>query len=976
MFDSILKVRLCLAFFLITVSSQFLSAQLDPLQALDSMEQGQWVDATYRSMSLEERIGQLFMVMAASSDQNAQNQVAQWIKDYKIGGVVFSTGGPIRQAKLSNALQEISKTPLLIAMDAEWGLAMRLDSTYAFPWNTTLGAIQDSIVLEQIGYRIGKHARRLGVHINFAPVADVNINPNNPIIGNRSFGEHPNLVANNARLLMEGMHRAGILTSAKHFPGHGDTATDSHHALPLLPFTRARLDSVELFPYRELFKAGLPSVMIAHMAVPALTKSGSIPTSLSDTLISELLIKELNFNGLIFTDALNMKGVDASDKGINTSLTAFLAGNDILLMPKNVASDITTFINAYQDGVITENRLAHSVKKILKAKYKAGLNRYKPILADQLFEDLNTPEDDVVYERAMEEAITVLKNEDDLIGLTELEKLNIGYLALGPAPHKSFLEHLRLYAKVDEIKIDDLTALEHKENPYNLILIGIHQPNDNPWKSHKLTKSEIEALSRISNLPDCKKVLTVFAKPYLLGDISGFANIDALILAYQNSKISQETAAELIFGVFPARGKVPVTAHPDYPGGSGLQTKSLRRLGYSTPNRVQLKEEKLREIDTLVLRAIDSLYFPGAQVLVARHGQVVYHKAFGKATYEDKAAVSKSDLYDLASLTKILATLPMLMKMEELGDLALNDTFADLDSQFKESSLRDVTVLKALSHYGRLPAWIPFYIYTLGPDQMPSPDFYSKGPSENYSVQVADRLFITRNYSDSIYARIGRQPLKSNRYRYSDLAYYVFKKYIEQKRKQPLDVAVDSFLLKPIGAYRTSFNPVNKFQKSEIIPSEIDDYYRHQKVHGYVHDMGAAMQGGVGGHAGLFANANDVAKIMQMYLQGGYYGGKRFIEERTVEKFNKCYFCNFNVRRGVGFDKPDLSDRGPTCKCVSRKSFGHSGFTGTYTWADPASGILYVFLSNRTYPSASNNSLIRSQLRTRIQQVIYDSVSL
>jgi CubicO group peptidase (beta-lactamase class C family) len=285
-------------------------------------------------------------------------------------------------------------------------------------------------------------------------------------------------------------------------------------------------------------------------------------------------------------------------------------------------------------------------------------------------------------------------------------------------------------------------------------------------------------------------------------------------------------------------------------------------------------------------------------------------------------------------------------------------------------------VLKALSHYGRLPAWIPFYIYTLGPDQLPSPDFYSKGPSENYSVQVADRLFITQNYSDSIYARIGRQPLKSNRYRYSDLAYYVFKKFIENKRMQSLDLIVDSFLLKPIGAWRTSFNPLNKFEKSEIIPSEIDGYYRHQKVHGYVHDMGAAMQGGIGGHAGLFANANDVAKIMQMYLQGGYYGGRRFLEERTVEKFNKCYFCNFNVRRGVGFDKPDLSDRGPTCKCVSRKSFGHSGFTGTYTWADPASGILYVFLSNRTYPSATNNLLIRSQLRTRIQQVIYDSISL
>lgn len=970
------KVRPILVQLLFIFLSPLLEAQQDPLQSADSLNQHNWVEAHYNAMTLEERIGQLFMVMAASSDQNAQNQVAQWIKDYKIGGVVFSTGGPIRQGKLSNALQEISKTPLLIAMDAEWGLAMRLDSTYAFPWNTTLGAIGDSAVLEQVGYQIGKHARRMGVHLNFAPVADVNINPNNPIIGNRSFGEDPKLVLQHARQVMQGMHRAGILTSAKHFPGHGDTATDSHHALPVLAFSRKRLDTIELMPFKGLINAGLPTVMIAHLAVPALTGAKLTPTSLSDSLIQKLLKRDYKFKGLILTDALNMKGVSSSEQHINTSLAAFIAGNDMLLMPNSLKADRDAILEAYHGGIISEERLAHSVKKVLKAKYKAGLHAYKPIDLNNLVSNLNTSEDDIVYERAMEEAITVLKNDENLLGLTGLEKLKIGYLALGPSEHESFLEHLRLYAQVDEIKGEDLHALEGNHNPYNLFVVGIHQPNENPWKSHKLSKSEIEALARISALPQCKTVLTIFAKPYLLEDISGFEDFEAVMLAYQNSRISQETAAELIFGVFSAQGKIPVTAHPLFPMGTGLKTKALGRLGYSVPERVQLDGEKLMNIDALVSSAIDSLYFPGAQVLVARHGQVIYHKGFGKVTYEDQQKVTINHLYDLASLTKILATLPVLMDMEEQRELALNNTFADLSPEFAQSPLRDVTVLKALSHYGRLPAWIPFYLYTLGPDRQPSTDLYSKGPSENYSIQVADQLFLAQHYSDSIYARISRQPLKSNRYRYSDLAYYIFKKYIEQKRKQSLDIVVDSFLLQPIGASRATFNPLKKFQKTEIIPSEVDAYYRHQKVHGFVHDMGAAMQGGVGGHAGLFANANDVGKIMQMYLQGGYYGGRRYLEERTVEKFNKCYFCNFNVRRGVGFDKPDLSDRGPTCKCVSRKSFGHSGFTGTYTWADPASGILYVFLSNRTYPSATNNLLIRSQLRTRIQEVIYDSISL
>ena len=960
-------------FFLLFISKTH--AQYHPLVTADSTAQAQWVEATYEAMSPEERIGQLFMVMVASSQGPAvQERVTEWISNYHLGGVIFSLGGPVRQARMTNAFQEASRTPLLVAMDAEWGLAMRLDSTYAFPWNTTLGAIRDSAVIERIGYRIGQHAARLGVHINFAPVADINTNPANPIIGNRSFGEDPARVARQAGYLMQGMHRAGILTSGKHFPGHGDTAVDSHKALPQLPYNRQRLDSIEMSPYEPLIAKGLSSVMVAHLNVPSLTGSQELPTSLSGEVIRGLLRDEMGFEGLVFTDALNMKGVTGYEGVVNTSLAAFLAGNDMLLLPENLEADHAAFLEAYRTGIITEERLGESVRRILMAKYKAGLHNLQPVDVDGLVEELNTPEDDLAYEQAMESALTVLKNQVSILGMRNLENKKIAYVKIGEAPHEPFLERMRLYADIDEVGGTSLEDMKTRLADYNLVILGVHKSNESPWKKHELSPEDVRRIQEIGNLRTSNSIAVFFSRPYMLGDVPDYDGVDGLVMAYQNSKITQESAAELLFGVFPARGRLPVTAHPEFPAGSGLDLPALGRLGYSLPEREGFDRTRLARVDTLMQHGLDSLMFPGAQVLVARNGQVVFHKAYGKHTYDGDREVQLTDLYDLASLTKILGTLPVLMEMEETGKIRLNATFSELLPEYADTELEDVTVLKALSHYGRLPSWIAFYLDTLDKQRRPSRDFYRNSPQEGFSIQVAESLYLTNAYTDSIYNRIGRQELKSNRYRYSDVAYYVFKKYIEEQYGRRLDAIAGEFLFRPLGASHTLYNPLERFEKADIVPTEEDNYYRYQRVQGFVHDMGAAMQDGVGGHAGLFSNANDVAKIMQMYLQGGYYGGTRFLEARTVEKFNKCYFCNNDVRRGVGFDKPQLEDKGPTCGCVSRRSFGHSGFTGTYTWADPDTGILYVFLSNRTYPSSSNTLLVRSGLRTRIQQAIYDSI--
>jgi len=968
-----IKKYYCLT--LLSLAAFFSFGQVDPLVTTDSLAQSQWVNQMYTSMSLEERIGQLFMVSVASNqDKKATSAIQELVQEHHLGGIIFSKGGPVRQARLTNQFQAAAKIPLLIGMDAEWGLAMRLDSTYAFPWNMTLGAIQNDTIVGEVGYRVGLHSRRLGVHINFAPDIDININPKNPIIGNRSFGEDAENVGRKAAAFTKGMHKAGILSSGKHFPGHGDTATDSHHSLPYLDFTKERLDTVELRPFKKLIKEGVSSVMVAHLDVPSLEQRPGHPSSLSKSIITNLLKRDLGFKGLVFTDALNMKAVAEFAPEGEVELSAFLAGNDMLLMPKDVIGAKQKITKAYEAGQISEGRLEQSVKKILKAKYKVGLHKYRPIKMDGLVSDLDSLEDELLYEKAIENAITVIKNRFSLIPIRKLEKKKIAYVKFGDADGTPFVEALKKFGQVTEVKAKDMAGYRNKLKEFNLVVIGLHKSNASPWKGHRFSKNELFWLQEISRMRTHNTLLAVFTKPYALLDVIQFDTLDGVVVSYQNSKVAQEKTAEVLFGAIAAQGKLPVTANPIFPVNTGIVTKAISRLGYSLPERVGLDSKKLTHVDTLVQQGLDSLMFPGAQVLIAKKGKIIYNKSFGRPTYDSFDSITENHIYDLASVTKILGTLPLVMKMEEERRLKLNDTFQDLVPEYQESDLKNVTVLKALSHYGRLPAWIAFYLSTLDENKKPSDLFYKRYPTQDYSIKVIDGMYLANFYQDSIYNRIGRQELKSNKYRYSDVSYYVLKKYIEDSYGKTLDVLLEDFLLKPMGTTRLLYNPIERFNKEEIVPSEEDNYYRYQTVQGYVHDMGAAMQGGVGGHAGLFGNANDVAKIMQMYLQGGYYGGERYLDARTVKKFNTCYFCDENVRRGVGFDKPQLEEKGPTCGCVSRESFGHSGFTGTYTWADPEEELVYVFLSNRTYPTMRNNLLVKSGLRTRIQQAIYDSI--
>lgn len=951
------------------------SQTTNPLITKNAEAQKIWVDSIFNTLSLEEKIGQLMMVQAYSNkDEKHQKDIEELIAKYHIGNLIFMQGTPTKQAKLTNIYQAKAKVPLLIGFDGEWGLDMRLKNTYRFPWNMTLGAIENNWLLFETGKRIGNHHKRLGIHINFAPVVDVNTNPKNPIIGNRSFGENIENVTQKALYFTKGMQSTNVLACGKHFPGHGDTATDSHYKLPYLDFTKQRLDSIEIYPYKTLFENGLASVMTAHLNIPSLEAKQNLPTSLSKNVVTNLLKKQLNFNGLVITDGLNMKGAANYSTSAEVNLEALKAGNDLLLIPQEVTASIAKIKEAILEKDYTIEELNASVKKVLQAKYWAGLQNYKPIEIGNLVADLNTIEDEVLHRNLVKNSLTLVKNEIEILPIKNLEQQKIAYVKLGDAKNDSFVAMLQNYTKVDVVSDPNLDGLLSKLNDYNLVVIGYHKSNKNPWKDYKFSNKQLVWLQEIARQK--KVILDVFASPYSLLQLKSITNIDAILVSYQNSKISQEISAQLLFGALESKGKLPVSISPYFSEGFGIETKSLQRLTYGIPEEVAMSSKQLSLIDKMADTILREKMAPGFQVLVAKKGTIVFNKNYGYFSDKKKQKVTKNSVYDVASLTKILATLPVIMKAEEEQKLYLSSTLAELLPEFQNSNKDTITVKEILSHVARLPAWIPFYTTTQDSiTKQNLPEFYQTKPSKKYNIQVAKDLYLLTSYKDSIYKQIKEiAPREKPEYKYSDLGYYLFKEFLEKTYKKPLNILADSLFYKSLGMNRTNYLPLQKFGKKNIVPSEKDEYFRNQLLQGYVHDMGAAMQNGVGGHAGLFANANDIAKLMQLYLQGGFYGGKQYLQKETIAKFNKRYFENEEVRRGLGFDKPQLNpDVENTCGCVSNQSFGHSGFTGTYTWADPESEIIYVFLSNRTYPTMGNTGLIKQDMRTKIQQIIQDA---
>jgi beta-glucosidase-like glycosyl hydrolase len=711
------------------IFSSFLFSQ-NPLLTKDVENQKKWVDSIYNNLSIDQKIGQLFTIWVATKQgPEKMEEVLSIIKKNHLGGLIFSLGNISDQAKATNKFQTISKVPLLIGMDAEWGIGMRLDDAFSFPFNMTLGAIEDNSLIYKVGKRIGAHAKRLGVHINFAPVTDINTNPNNPIIGSRSFGEDKINVTLKSLAYLKGMQSEGIMGSAKHFPGHGDTSTDSHKTLPSIDFSAKRINNVELYPYKELIKNQLSGVMVAHMEVPSLEKTPKLPSTLSKNIITKLLKKKLKFKGLIITDAMDMKGVVDFNKDESADVNALLAGNDVLLMPDDLDQSTRSIKKALKEGVISEKRLSYSVKKILLAKYKARLYKVSKISLDNISKDLNTEEDKALFEELTEKSITLIKNNNENLPIKNLSS-KIAYVKMGDSDSDEFYKMLNHYTKVD--KIDYTNNLDGYNNnellkllkPYDHVVIGFHKSDKSPFDSYKFSSNEIETLEIISKSNNV--ILNVFAKPYALMDVD-MKDVSSVVVSYQNNITAQQKSAQIIFGAIASQGVLPVSINKDFPLHTSLKTKALKRLSYGIPLNQGFDINKLKEIDSIVKFAIDMKMIPGAQVLVAKNGQVIYNKSFGKKTYDSSENLKWNDLYDLASLTKILSTLPLLMNEYELNKINNKTTLSDLFPKTLLKDKGDLTILDMLTHNSGLFPWIPFYKQTIDSvTSLPLDSWYSK----------------------------------------------------------------------------------------------------------------------------------------------------------------------------------------------------------------------------------------------------------
>ncbi len=940
-----------------------------------------WVDSVFKSLSLEEKIGQLFVIRAHTDLGEAQmNSVRNQIKKYNVGGLCFFQGTPVKQATLTAEYQQLSRVPLIVSMDAEWGLGMRLkDKALSFPHQLMLGAIPDIRGIEEMGYAIGKQLKALGVNVSFSPVADVNNNALNPVIGDRSFGEDKYEVANRSIAYMKGLQAAGILPSGKHFPGHGDTDTDSHFDLPVIAHSMARLKEIELFPFQQLINAGIPSMMVAHLHVPAIDSMRNISTTLSSRAVTDLLKNEMGFTGLVFTDGLEMQGVLKHFGAGQVAIMAFNAGNDMLLLPSDIGQAFSSLKEGFLKGKLDIEKLNEKVKKILDVKYNLGLDSLVLPNAEYAAKMAFDPYAVGVKYKLIEQAITVVQNKRALIPLVNLKDPRTATLSIGSTTTTPFQNRLNSFTKAKHFNVPkslagtDITALLKELSKYPRIIVTIHNLNNKASEAYGLTKDILGLVQNINRQQDV--IVVVFGNPYSL---KYFENIDHLIMAYEDTPETEDITAQGLAGVFGFRGKLPITASNIFPVHHGFTTSSLKRLGYSPPERVGMMADSLEYIKTIVDQMIRIHAAPGCQVLIAKEGRIVYQKAFGKHTYSGKDTVRITDLYDIASVTKIAATTLTVMRLHEEGYINLDKTLGDYLPWIAASNKKNMPLRKVMAHHAGLQSWIPFYESTL-PQNRSVPfvfdDIYQTIPSSQFPVCVAEEMWMDVKYLDTIKQQIIRSGRnREETYVYSDLGFIMLPEIIRNKTGVTIDQYVDSVFYKPMGLERIGYKPLMRIPHEQIVPSEIDEYFRCQELDGFVHDMACAMLGGVCGHAGIFSDAHDLGVLFQMLMNEGSYGGRKYIDPEVLKLFTTRY--KYSTRRAIGFDMKELdsSKNLLTAPEASSGTYGHTGFTGICAWNDPEHELVYIFLSNRTFPKMNNGLLSSYNIRERIHKRAYKAI--
>lgn len=942
-----------------------------------------WADSVLKTLSQDERIAQLMVVRLSSIDLKTKQvtffdqQVANLIKQYNIGGICLFQGGPAKQAGLLNALQQTAKTPVLVCMDAEWGVGMRiLDSVLPLPKQMMLGAMTNEHLVYKYGQVVAAQCKRMGIHLNYAPVVDVNNNPDNPVINDRSFGEDKYKVSRYGIQYMKGMQDMGVMACAKHFPGHGDVAVDSHFDLPVINKTLEQLDSLELYPFRQVFNAGITSAMIAHLYIPSIDNRPNRASSLSKANIDSLLRKGLHFDGLTFTDALEMQGVKKFFPNGDASVESLIAGNDMLCLPDDVPASI-----AKVKAAIAANRLSWSdidmhCKKVLLAKYNYGITKFQPINPDNIAADLNS-QVPAMTRMVAENAITLLtKNDATFFPLKKTDSSkNIVYLAVGVNTDNAFTSRMRKDFDADVFFFDysrkddsSITNLIKNISAYKKVVIGVHAMARTSVTNFGLSSQSITLINSIQQ--QLNAITFIFGNPYA---VKNFCNSNNLVVCYEDNNIIQNTAADMLEGLLPYKGVLPVSVCETFKSGSGITAVNPSLLN----GRSAFEATASVPIDSIITDAIKKKAMPGCVVLVAKDGRIAFEKSYGYYGYDSIQPVAQNAVYDIASITKICATTIAIMKLYDEGRIDLKKKLGDYLSWVKGSNKENISIEKLLIHQGGLQAYIPFYKETIDENGKPLPGFYRTESSDSFSVRVADSIYMRNDWKDSMYKRILASPVDfSGKYIYSDNDFIFLGKVVEAISGLSLDEYVKRKFYTPMSLEATSFLPLKTIVANRIVPTEDEKKFRWQLLKGYVHDPGAAMFGAVSGHAGLFSDAYDLACIMQMLLDSGMFNGKRYLEKETVALFTAYH--SSTSRRGYGFDKPekDNNKRQDPYPCISASAstFGHTGFTGTCAWADPDKKLVFVFLSNRVNPDGENKKLNDLNVRGKIMEAVYEAL--
>ena len=948
----------------------------------------EWVDSVFKTLSRAEQIAQLMVVRLSTYD--AKNKTAIFLDDavdslvrkYNIGGICLFQGSPVKQATIINRLQATAKTPILICIDAEWGVGMRMiDSVLPLPHQMMLGAVSDAGIIYQYGKTVAEQCKRIGIQVNYAPVMDINNNPDNPVINDRSFGEDKYKVTLFGTQYMKGLQDMGVMACAKHFPGHGDVAVDSHFDLPVIKKSMAELESLELYPFREIIKAGIGSVMIGHLFVPAIDSGTNMATSISKNNVTGLLRNTMGFQGLTFTDALEMQGVKKFFPNEEAALQSLIAGNDMLCLPGDVPLAIEKIQTAIQEGKLSWAEIEQHCKKVLMAKYQYGLSKLQPIETQNLTSDLNNKVSSM-RKLVAENALTVLnKTNGDFFPLTQEKnnlKKSLVFVGIGIDSANDFSKRLQKNYDADAFYFNNLqdasrilSTVYLIKNRYQKVIIGVHGYKRIPANNFGISPFAIDLIKQLQEQTNASTF--VFGNPYAIKNFCGAKN---LVACYEDDAIIQNVAADLMQGIIPAKGKLPVTICEAYPFGSGVITADAD-LPAASPASVGLDSMKLNKIDSVANLAIQKGATPGCVVLVVKDGKIAYNKAFGHYDYGGLAFTNTSAVYDMASVTKICATTISLMKLYEQGKINLKKTLGDYLPLVKRTSKGKLLIENILLHQAGLVAFIPFYKETIDMAGKPLAALYSNHPTDSFNIRVADNLFMRNDYRDSLYKRIAKSPVaRGNKYVYSDNDFIYLGKVVEAISGMPLNEYAKKEFYSPLGLATIGFRPREYLPLNQIAPTENEQQFREQLIRGDVHDPGAAMFGGVSGHAGLFSNAHDIAVIMQMLMNGGSMKGKQYLQKGTIDLFTGYHSAT--SRRGFGFDKPEKNNSSRPdpypCLAASPLTFGHTGFTGTCTWADPENKLVYVFLSNRVTPNGDNPLLSKMNVRSTIQDIIYQSI--